>query len=137
VNATHRCVARYPGLEAAADGAGGAIDTLNGHYQERQVTWHPVHRENQWILRQSLQHSIEKIARLHEVRALFGSAANVKGSASIKRRPGRPKKLASVTVTKKRIMSPEAKAKIAEAQKARWAKARKVAKKAAKAESVA
>jgi hypothetical protein len=78
-----------------------------------------------------------EIARLHEVRALLGSAAKVNGAASIKRGPGRPKKLASVTVTKKRILSPEAKAKIAEAQKARWAKARKAAKKAAKAESAA
>jgi hypothetical protein len=77
----------------------------------------------------------QEIARLHEVRALLGSAAKVKGSASIKRGPGRPKKLASVTVTKKRILGPEAKARIAEAQKARWAKARKAAKKAAKAES--
>jgi ribosomal protein L14E/L6E/L27E len=79
----------------------------------------------------------QEIARLQEVRALLGSAAKVNGPASIKRSPGRPKKLASVVVTKKRILSPEAKAKIAEAQKARWAKARKAAKKAAKSESAA
>jgi hypothetical protein len=79
----------------------------------------------------------QEIARLHEVRALLGSASKVTGTASIKRGPGRPKKVASVTVTKKRILSPEAKAKIAEAQKARWAKARKAAKKAAKTESAA
>jgi len=54
-----------------------------------------------------------------------------------KRGPGRPKELASVTVPKKRILTPEAKAKIADAQKKRWAKARKAAKKAAKAESAA
>jgi hypothetical protein len=79
----------------------------------------------------------QEIARLHEVRALIGSTAKANGTASIKRGPGRPKKLASVTVTKKRTLSPEAKARIAEAQKARWAKARKAAKKAAKAESAA
>jgi hypothetical protein len=79
----------------------------------------------------------QEIARLHEVRAILASAAKVKESAFIKRGLDRPKKLASVTVTKKRILSPEAKAKIAEAQKARWAKARKAAKKAAKAESAA
>lgn len=79
----------------------------------------------------------QEIARLREVRALLGSAAKVTGPASIKRGPGRPKKVASVTVTKKRMVSPEAKSKIAEAQKARWAKAKKAAKKAAKAESAA
>ena len=79
----------------------------------------------------------QEIARLQEVRTLLGSAAKVKGAASIKRGPGRPKKLEIVTTAKKRILSPEAKARIAAAQKARWAKARKAAKKAAKAESAA
>jgi hypothetical protein len=66
-----------------------------------------------------------EIARLHEVRALLGSAAKVKGAASITRGPGRPKKLDTVKTTGKRILSPEAKEKIAAAQKARWAKAKK------------
>jgi hypothetical protein len=79
----------------------------------------------------------QEIARLHEVRALLGSAAKANEAASSKRGPGRPKELASVTVPKKRILTPEAKAKIADAQKKRWAKARKAAKKAAKAESAA
>jgi hypothetical protein len=79
----------------------------------------------------------QEISRLHEVRSLLASAAKVNGAASIKRGPGRPKKVATVTVTKKRILSPEAKARIAEAQKARWAKAKKAAKKAAKSESAA
>jgi hypothetical protein len=79
----------------------------------------------------------QEIARLQEVRALLGSAAKVNGAASIKRGPGRPKKLASVTMTRKRILSPEAKTKIAESQKARWAKARRAAKKSAKAVSAA
>lgn len=77
-----------------------------------------------------------EIARLQQVRDLLASAAKVKGMASIKRGPGRPKTLAPVTLTKKRILSPEAKARIADAQKARWAKVRKAAKKAAKSAAV-
>jgi hypothetical protein len=79
----------------------------------------------------------KEIARLQEVRTLLGAAARVDGAASIKRGPGRPKKLASVKSAGKRILSPEAKARIAEAQKARWAKARKTAKKAAKTDAAA
>jgi hypothetical protein len=79
----------------------------------------------------------QEIARLHEVRALLGSAAKVNGAASIKRGPGRPKKLAAVKTIGKRILSPEAREKIAAAQTARWAKVRKAAKKAAKAEAAA
>jgi hypothetical protein len=79
----------------------------------------------------------QQIARLKEVRSLLGSAAKVNGMAAIKRGPGRPKKMASVEATGKRILSAEAREKIAAAQKVRWAKARKAAKKAAKAEATA
>jgi hypothetical protein len=79
----------------------------------------------------------QEIARLHEVRSLLASSAKGNEAAPIKRGPGRPKNLASVIVTKKRILSPNAKARIAEAQKARWAKAKRAAKKAAKSESAA
>jgi hypothetical protein len=79
----------------------------------------------------------KEIARLHEARALLGSAAKVNGAASIKRGPGRPKKLVTVKTTGKRILSPEAKENIAAAQKKRWAKVRRAAKKAAKAEAAA
>ena len=75
-----------------------------------------------------------EIARLQQAKAILGAAAKVNGPAAIKRGPGRPKK--SVTTTA-RVMSPEGKAKIAAAQKARWAKAKKAAKKAAKAEAAA
>jgi hypothetical protein len=73
----------------------------------------------------------KEIARLQEARTILTAAANVKGVAAIKRGPGRPKKLVSVKPTGRRILSPEAKARIAAAQKARWAKARKSAKAAA------
>ena len=78
-----------------------------------------------------------EIARLQEVRALLGSAAKVNGPASIKRGPGRPKKSVSAKAIGKRVLSPEAREKIAAAQTARWAKARKAAKKAAKVEAAA
>ena len=79
----------------------------------------------------------KEIARLQQARSILTAAAKVNGAASIKRGPGRPKKLASVKTTGKRILSPEAREKIAAAQTARWAKARKAAKKAAKAEAAA
>jgi hypothetical protein len=70
----------------------------------------------------------KEIARLQQARAILTAASKVKGPASIKRGPGRPKNLVAVAVAKKRILSPEAKAKIAEGQKKRWAKAKKAAK---------
>jgi hypothetical protein len=79
----------------------------------------------------------KEIARLQEARAILGAAANVKGAASIKRGPGRPKKLATVTGTKKRVISAEAKEKMAAAAKARWAKVKRAAKKVAKTEAAA
>ena len=78
-----------------------------------------------------------EIARLQQARALLTSAANVKGMASIKRSPGRPKTVTTVSAPKARVLSSEAKGKIAAAQKSRWAKARKAAKKAAEAEAAA
>jgi hypothetical protein len=75
---------------------------------------------------QAIIASLDKeIARLEQARAILSTAARVKGAASIKRGPGRPKKLAAVSLTKKRVMSPEGKARIAAAQKARWAAAKK------------
>ncbi len=75
-----------------------------------------------------------EIARLQKARTILAGLSQ-------KRRPGRPSKsslelspsvLSSLTapnasVAKKRTLSPEARAKIAKAQKARWAKARKSA----------
>jgi hypothetical protein len=61
-----------------------------------------------------------EIQRLQDARALLT------GDAGGKRRRGRPEDLASGR--KKRRLSPEARAKIAAAQKARWAKAKKASK---------
>ena len=56
----------------------------------------------------------QEISRLHQARAILaGSTSPSTKSAGFKKR---------------RILSPEARAKIAAAQKARWAKARKAAK---------
>jgi hypothetical protein len=80
----------------------------------------------------------KEIVRLQQARAILTTAANVNGAASIKRGPGRPKKAASVVApTKRKGISPEARERIAAAQKARWAKVRKAAKKAAKVEASA
>jgi len=65
-----------------------------------------------------------EIATLQKARALI--AATGKG------RPGRPKSTAVSTVKprkKKRYLSPEGRARIAAAQKARWVKAKAAAKK--------
>jgi hypothetical protein len=80
----------------------------------------------------------KEIVRLQQARAILTAAASVNGAASIKRGPGRPKKAASVVApTKRKGISPEARERIAAAQKARWAKVRKAAKKAAKTEASA
>jgi hypothetical protein len=76
-----------------------------------------------------------EILKLQEAKALLNSVATKKG-------PGRPKATVSAaatskTKTAKRVLSPEAKARIAAAQQARWAKVRKAAKKAAKAAATA
>jgi hypothetical protein len=78
-----------------------------------------------------------EIARLQEVKALLAAANATALTGNLKRSPGRPKKAATVVAPKKRVISAEAKEKMAAAQKARWAKVRKAAKKAAKAEAAA
>jgi hypothetical protein len=80
----------------------------------------------------------KEIVRLQQARAILTAAASVNGAASIKRGLGRPKKAISVVAARKRKgISPEARERIAAAQKARWAKVRKAAKKAAKVEASA
>jgi hypothetical protein len=64
-----------------------------------------------------------EIARLQEVKGILS------GTTTTKAKRGRPKVVAR-PIAAKRILSPEARAKIAAAQKARWAKVKK-AKKAA------
>lgn len=76
-----------------------------------------------------------EIARLQQAREILTVAVNINGAASLKRGPGRPKKAATVVAPKKRSVSAEAKEKMAAAQKARWAKVKRAAKKAAKAEA--
>jgi hypothetical protein len=66
-----------------------------------------------------------EIARLQQVKILLNGTTS-------KRSPGRPAARATDAATtaapKKRILTPEARAKIAAAQKKRWAKVRKAAK---------
>jgi hypothetical protein len=76
-----------------------------------------------------------EISRLQQAKALLSGAT----ATTTKRAAGRPKsvvvaRILSISRAKavKRVMSAEGKARIAEAQKARWAKAKKAAKKAAK-----
>jgi hypothetical protein len=61
-----------------------------------------------------------EIQRLQQARTLLA------GDTGAKRGPGRPK--GSAAGPKKRRLSPEARAKIAAAQRARWAKAKRAAK---------
>jgi hypothetical protein len=73
-----------------------------------------------------------EISRLQQARALLSGADSI-----VKRKPGRPAgtslpKIAKVAHT----MSTEGRAKIAAAQRARWAKTRNAAKKEAKAVTV-
>lgn len=72
-----------------------------------------------------------EISRLQQVKALLGDGGSL-GTAVVKRKPGRPPLSASQHVaarpkTKRRMMSAEGRAKIAAAQKARWAKSKKAA----------
>jgi hypothetical protein len=62
-----------------------------------------------------------ELARLQEVRAILSGAVTT-AKRGYKARAVAPAK------ANKRILSPEARAKIAAAQKARWAKAKKAAK---------
>jgi hypothetical protein len=78
-----------------------------------------------------------EISKLQQAKTLLSGTSSI----SIKRGAGRPKKSAIAarilavkpTTPAKRVMSAEGKAKIANAQKARWAKVRKAAKKASHA----
>ena len=75
-----------------------------------------------------------EISRLHQAKAILTGTAT-------KKTVGRPKKTESVSkrvavTPTKRVMSAEGKAKIAEAQKARWAKSKRADRKAAKKAAV-
>ena len=67
----------------------------------------------------------EELARLRQVRDLLaGSSMDSPNGAPEKRRRGRPPKSAAVAakpVVKKRMLSDEARKRIADAQKRRWA----------------
>jgi hypothetical protein len=76
-----------------------------------------------------------EIARLQEVKALLAASTATALTGVLKRGPGRPKSAATVVAPKKRVLNPEARERIAAAQKARWAKVRRAAKRAAKAEA--
>jgi hypothetical protein len=81
-----------------------------------------------------IQEIDSEISRLEQAKAILSGTA-------VKRSPGRPKQTEAVlnTVTAKptkRVMSAEGKAKIAEAQRARWAKYKRADKKAAKKAAV-
>ncbi len=59
-----------------------------------------------------------EIARLNQVRSLLASA----GSAPVTARNGKAKKSpAKAAIRRKRVLSPEARKRIAEAQRKRWA----------------
>lgn len=81
-----------------------------------------------------IQEIDSEISRLQQARTILTGTAT-------KRSPGRPKqaksglKTAAVESTK-RVMSAEGKAKIAEAQRARWAKSKRADRKAAKKAAV-
>ena len=73
-----------------------------------------------------------EIARLQQAKSLLSGTTTTK--PIIHKKLGRSTKASVATsapVAAKRILSPEARARIAAAQKARWAKAKKAAKKAA------
>ncbi len=79
----------------------------------------------------------EQIATLQQVRDVLSSGSDPSVTRIVtvgKKGPGRPKKIAfhpsveAASVPKKRMMSEEARARIAAAQKKRWAATRKVAK---------
>jgi hypothetical protein len=71
---------------------------------------------------QILIHIEEEISRLRQVRALLSGEETPR----TRLKPGRKPAKATETI-KKRVMSPESRARIAAAQKARWAKAKKAA----------
>ena len=80
--------------------------------------------ENQVNTHEIVRQIDEEVAKLQQARALLTDEA-------AKRGPGRPAKTAVVPQkqkTTRKAMSAEARAKIAAAQKARWAKSKKTAK---------
>lgn len=93
--------------------------------------------------RTDILHALDtEIDRLQQARTLLADAPDVIPEAVAARRgPGRPKGAtkapAKAPAAKKRTMSPEGRARIAAAQKARWAKLHKPAKKAAASPKVA
>ena len=69
-----------------------------------------------------------EIARLKQIRDLLSKGSNIGGVIT-----RRAAKKVAVQQPKKRVMSAEARARIGAAQKKRWAKSRRAAKKAARA----
>jgi hypothetical protein len=81
-----------------------------------------------------IQQIDSEISRLEQAKAILSGSV-------VKRSPGRPKRTESVIKTvaaepTKRVMSAEGRAKVAAAQKLRWAKARKAAKQVVKKAAV-
>jgi hypothetical protein len=81
-----------------------------------------------------IQEIDSRISRLEQAKAILSGTAT-------KRSPGRPRGTQSVVKTvaaepTKRVMSAEGKARIAAAQKLRWAKSKRAAKKAVKKAAV-
>jgi hypothetical protein len=70
----------------------------------------------------------EIIAELDAEIARLQQAKDLLNGTTTKRGPGRPAAGATAAAPMKRVLSAEARARIAAAQKARWAKARKAAK---------
>jgi hypothetical protein len=67
-----------------------------------------------------------EISKLQQARSILGTYTE---PSALKRGPGRPKKTATpVAAVSKRVMSAEGKARIAAAQKKRWAAAKKAGK---------
>jgi hypothetical protein len=81
-----------------------------------------------------IQEIDSEISRLEQAKAILSGA-------TVRRSPGRPKRTQAVAKTvadepTKRVMSAEGKAKIAAAQKLRWAKSKRADRKAAKKAAV-
>jgi hypothetical protein len=70
---------------------------------------------------QILTHIEEEITRLRQVRALLSGQVAMPTRVKPGRKPGK------TGTAKKRVLSPESRARIVAAQKARWAKVRKAA----------
>jgi hypothetical protein len=85
------------------------------------VTLHHLRYNQPMNTSQILTHIEEEISRLRQLRALLSGEE----TTSTRLKPG-PKPGKTVTA-KKRVLSPESRARIVAAQKARWAKAKKAA----------